>query len=819
MKKQNSLFAFALLFSLWGLGQTAMAQKARKEVSRAQAKTLMLKQQKATPSDLKRFRDEPIPGGMARIILEAHDVWGDGSGYQMLLDADHTAYGNEIPLTTPLGNTLTVDCDIPATLYAPFEFKVPADADPSCTPEHQVVDGVACIDLPAGVYDYVVVNPTPSLCIVIPGIFGQEDDTFGDDFRFEAGKIYHFLVAFHDGGTFSTTGDYVTLTVTDGTPLHPVQNLKGTAEGQKVTLKWDSPTSGKSTIVLNESFDKENLPEGWSMIDADGDGHNWMSTIGVYNTLPHSGAGAMFSKSWTSKPDLTPDNYLVTPRFTVPIHGELTYWVSTQEEWVNENYGVFLSVSGNQVANFTEKLFEENLSNGKPFTMRQKRENAPKLPAPYRKRSIDLSAYAGQEVYLAFRHFNSEGVFRFYLDDVTVSDGEVSEEFTYTVYRDGTKIKEGLTATLFEENGVSVGTHEYCVEVQYVGGVSPKECVDITVSSQSLNPVTGLTATQDGMDAVLRWGAPVAKDEVVLLSESFDTGKMPEGWTTIDSDGDGHAWDPAFLFDFGGQGHNGSIGLISSASYIYYVGILTPDNYLISPELSLINGGTLSFWVCAQDIGHPAEHYAVYASTGGNAVEDFTILLLEETIENKTVQSMRKSSELRSQTPWKEKTVTLPVGTKYVAFRHFDCSDMYRLCIDDVEVSCKEDEIPYTYTIYRNGTEIASVVTETTYRDMNLVPDTYTYGVKVVYPNGESSVEEATLTITSLSETVTTRPYTLAVHENQITVTCKGEVRIYDINGRLVATGIDVVKYTTQNGVYVIRIIVNGKTYVEKVIL
>ena len=23
------------------------------------------------------------------VILEAHDVWGDGSGYQLLLDADH----------------------------------------------------------------------------------------------------------------------------------------------------------------------------------------------------------------------------------------------------------------------------------------------------------------------------------------------------------------------------------------------------------------------------------------------------------------------------------------------------------------------------------------------------------------------------------------------------------------------------------------------------------------------------------------------------------------------------------------------------------
>ena len=40
--------------------------------------------------------------GTARIILEAHDVWKDGSGYQLLLDADHNLYGDKIPVGGPL---------------------------------------------------------------------------------------------------------------------------------------------------------------------------------------------------------------------------------------------------------------------------------------------------------------------------------------------------------------------------------------------------------------------------------------------------------------------------------------------------------------------------------------------------------------------------------------------------------------------------------------------------------------------------------------------------------------------------------------------
>ena len=31
--------------------------------------------------------------GDVTIILEAHDVWKDGSGYQLLLDKDHNTYG------------------------------------------------------------------------------------------------------------------------------------------------------------------------------------------------------------------------------------------------------------------------------------------------------------------------------------------------------------------------------------------------------------------------------------------------------------------------------------------------------------------------------------------------------------------------------------------------------------------------------------------------------------------------------------------------------------------------------------------------------
>ncbi len=136
----------------------------------------------------------------ATIILEAHNVWDDGTGYQLLLDADHSTYGTTIPETGPL----TTSGDADASVYAQFEYKIPTNADGSLTTQNMVMDGTATIEIPAGTYDYVVVNPTPDDRVWI----ASGTDSRGDDYTFENGKIYHFSVALNGNN------DLVTLTVT-----------------------------------------------------------------------------------------------------------------------------------------------------------------------------------------------------------------------------------------------------------------------------------------------------------------------------------------------------------------------------------------------------------------------------------------------------------------------------------------------------------------------------------------------------------------------------------------------------------------------------
>ncbi len=146
--------------------------------------------------------DPTVP---ATIILNIPtDVWGDGSGYQMLIDADATAYGTIIPET----GGLTSSGDASAETYAEFEYKLPTDADGSCTTTNILVEGSISIEIPAGTYDWCITNPTPDDRVWIASSNGNVGGR-QDDYVFEPGTTYEFTI--HVSGT----NDAVDVTITD----------------------------------------------------------------------------------------------------------------------------------------------------------------------------------------------------------------------------------------------------------------------------------------------------------------------------------------------------------------------------------------------------------------------------------------------------------------------------------------------------------------------------------------------------------------------------------------------------------------------------
>lgn len=161
-----------------------------------------------------------------------------------------------------------------------------------------------------------------------------------------------------------------------------------------------------------------------------------------------------------------------------------------------------------------------------------------------------------------------------------------------------------------------------------------------------------------------------------------------EGWTTIDVDGDGNAWQ-RFYSDEGNTGHNNSVYLMGSESYINDFGPLTPDNYLVSPQkYTVSNGAKISFYVCAQDADYPAEHYGVAISTASNPTANSFVMVWEETLSAK-VKSGDKVRGDREQGIWYLKTIDLSsyAGQSiWIAIRHFNCTDQFVINVDDISI-------------------------------------------------------------------------------------------------------------------------------------
>ena len=191
------------------------------------------------------------------------------------------------------------------------------------------------------------------------------------------------------------------------------------------------------------------------------------------------------------------------------------------------------------------------------------------------------------------------------------------------------------------------------------------------------NHTVTLTATLDGETATATHTINIINCETqnVPWSCGFEASDNLDCWKFIDQDGDGYGWDVSAWSGNSNYVHSGS-GVVASASYINGVGALSPDNWMITPKLSIpANGATLSYYIGPVDPDYYQEYYSVLVSTTGNNPADFT-----NTIHAGTVD----------QASWAKKSYSLAgfAGQEiYIAFRHHNINDMYWMLIDDIAVT------------------------------------------------------------------------------------------------------------------------------------
>ena len=464
-------------------------------------------------------------------------------------------------------------------------------------------------------------------------------------------------------------------------------------------------------------FGFENGLEGWTNIDANGDGEVWYNSIEsedyhcVLEGTPHGGSHMVNSESYCNCTGaLYPDNYLVSPqKYHIANGSTFTLWASGQDSgYAAEHFGVAVSTNSNtNAADFT--MLQEWTLTAKDAPTAKEEIRGNRAQGTWYQKTVDLSAYAGQDVYIAIRHFNVTDQFILCIDDIALTNGAKAEanERHLEYYKvmctsiDGEPIFNANTIHPFCQvatDALVEGEHYICkVASMYSTGMSAWEEVEWEYEPcEHWTPIEGLEVTPENEGNHLTWefaggGGGGGGGTGDTFTVDFDNSQMPAGWTVIDGGSPtGYGWQiGSTKLGSTGNGHNGSADLILSQSYDNNYGVVYPDNWFISPAVTLGSGSTFSFWACGQDAGYAAEHCGVFVSTTGTNPSDFT-MVNEWTLSAKSAGEKAAIRGTRDQGTWRQYTVELGAyagAARYIAIRHFNCSDMFYLDVDDLELS------------------------------------------------------------------------------------------------------------------------------------
>ncbi|WP_373802337.1 choice-of-anchor J domain-containing protein, partial [Bacteroides heparinolyticus] len=293
------------------------------------------------------------------------------------------------------------------------------------------------------------------------------------------------------------------------------------------------------------------------------------------------------------------------------------------------------------------------------------------------------------------------------------------------------------------------------------------------------SPVQNLSYEIDGDQLTLKWEASETNGEILLVKEDFTeydpVSLLPTGWTAIDADEDGNGWRAggnSYLYD----------GLHVAISFSSWNGLpdLNPDNYLITPEVS--GASRITYLVTSGDYNWP-DHYGVFISKTGTAAADF-VHLFDETL-TATGPSQKSLMKDGRWYQFQARELILPEGTKYVAFRHYDSSDMFAVVVTQVRVYGKTVA---RYNIYKDGSLLQTDVEGMSFTTP-LPAQTSEYCVRAVVDGVESDPACVTVEMTALSV-----PNAQAIEISgevgciRIATTQPETMRLFDLQGRMLLT-------------------------------
>lgn len=243
-------------------------------------------------------------------------------------------------------------------------------------------------------------------CHPIP-ILTRDEDRSPDGYN-----IYRNEALVNQTPLSADTGSYLDANLEDGFYSYKIKAVYPQGESAPVSDTLTVSTITISNYPWAESFENDFPGNDWAVYDMNNDFLSWMH----FDSQMYAHAGlksaVCLSKDETN-PSFQPNDWLISPRISINQDSlKLMYWVAASSPtFFNEHYAVYISNNGSLPENFSTPAFEETLTSNQ-----------------YVQRMIDLSQYNGQNIYVAFRHFNTINQLMLRLDDIKIQTSTGSQD-------------------------------------------------------------------------------------------------------------------------------------------------------------------------------------------------------------------------------------------------------------------------------------------------------------------------------------------------------------------------------------------------------
>ena len=288
---------------------------------------------------------------------------------------------------------------------------------------------------------------------------------------------------------------------------------------------------------------------------------------------------------------------------------------------------------------------------------------------------------------------------------VTLQWSSVSGASRYKVYRDGFVIKTNVSGTSYTDSNVSYGNHRYAVRAVKSNGDYSLLSEQLLVAVTYPGPVpANVMAVAQGDDVQLSWTAPASENAQLKYGEETNSS------SSYGSSDGGFTWGQRYTSDQLSAYAGMAITSVDFCSW-------KTDSYRLTIYKE-VNGVTESLF---------SGTFSLY-SPGWYTVNLPNPIPID--YENNLIVSFYNDCSTY----------------QYVAafMKDYEGSDNARLFLDEgywytidntiswlIRMNITDDT--YTYSIYRNGQQIATNITQTNYNDNNLPDGYYQYTVRTKY--------------------------------------------------------------------------------------